>query len=120
MQRPRRGEIWFVHTPGRPDDPHQPRPALVVSADIRNAVRDHSILVPIFSSGRSGPTRVALPAGIGGIDHDSVLFCDEITTLHHQLMGDRPLGPPVPGRVLKEVMKAIRRALGEVVPEPDE
>jgi mRNA-degrading endonuclease toxin of MazEF toxin-antitoxin module len=92
---------------------------LIISADVRNAVRDHAILIPIFSSGRTGPTRVALPAGVGGIDHDSMLFCDEITTLHHRFLGERPLGPPVPGRILKEVVKAVRRAVGEVVSEPE-
>jgi mRNA-degrading endonuclease toxin of MazEF toxin-antitoxin module len=92
---------------------------LVISVDVRNALRDHVIVVPILSSGRVGPTRVALPAGSGGLDHDGVLFCDEITTLRHDFLGKGPLGTPVPGRVLKDVVKAIRRALGDVVPEPD-
>jgi len=92
---------------------------LVISADIRNALRDHVIVVPIFSSGRLGPTRVALSAGTGGLDHDGVVFCDEVTTLHHRFMGARPLGPRVPGRILKEVVKAIRRAVGDLVAETD-
>jgi mRNA-degrading endonuclease toxin of MazEF toxin-antitoxin module len=91
----------------------------VVSADIRNALRDHVLVVPIFTSGRPGPTRVTLTAGLGGLDHDSVAFCDEITTLHHDFMGERPLGSRVPGRALRDVVKAIRRAVGDVVPEPD-
>jgi hypothetical protein len=37
---PRRGEIWLVYTSGQPDDPHQPRPALVVSANVRNRLSD--------------------------------------------------------------------------------
>jgi mRNA-degrading endonuclease toxin of MazEF toxin-antitoxin module len=90
----------------------------VVSADVRNALRDHVIVVPIFSTGRPGPTRVVLAAGTGGVDHDSVLFCDELTTLDHRFMSDRPAGPPVPGRVMKDVVYAVRRALGDVVPEP--
>ena len=106
-----------MDTPGRPDDPHQPRPALVISADVRNALRDHVIVVPIFTSGRLGPTRVALPAGTGGLDHDSVVFCDEITTLHHRFMRERPLGSAVPGWILRDVVKAIRRSVGDLVPE---
>jgi len=35
------------------------------------------------------------------------------------LMGERPLGPRVPGRILKDVVKAIRRAVGDVVAETD-
>jgi mRNA-degrading endonuclease toxin of MazEF toxin-antitoxin module len=91
----------------------------VVSADVRNALRDHVVVVPIFTSGRLGPTRVVLSAGLGGLDHDSVVFCDEITTLHRRFMGERPLGPRVPGRILKDVVKAIRRAVGDVVAESD-
>lgn len=37
---PRRGEIWNVDTPNQPSDPHQPRPALVISADERNLAED--------------------------------------------------------------------------------
>src|SRR5438067_1726655 len=49
---PRRGEIWFVETPNQPDDPHQPRPALIISANVRNRLADDVIVVPIFSRGR--------------------------------------------------------------------
>ncbi len=117
-QRPRRGEIWWVQTPGQPAHAHQPRPALIVSEDVRNQTRDDVIVVPVFSRGRQGPTRVLLPAGAGGIRHESVLFCEEITTLADRFVGRGPLGPPVPETVLEQVIRAVRRALGEVVPEP--
>lgn len=114
---PRRGEIWLAYTPGQPRDPHQPRPVLVVSADVRNRLRDDVIVIPVFSRGRLGPSRVFLPEGAGGIRHDSVLFCEEITTIDREFLVDGPLGDPVPDDVLDEVLRAVRRALGEVVPE---
>ena len=98
---PRRGEVWSAHTPGQPDDPHQPRPVLVVSEDVRNRLRDDVIVIPIFSRGRPGPTRVPLPAGKGGIRHDSVLFCEEITTIDVRFLTGGPFGAPVPARVLE-------------------
>lgn len=117
---PRRGEIWFTYTPGRPNDPHQPRPALVVSIDIRNAQRDHIIVAPIFSWGRSSPVRVPLRAGMGGLEHDSMVFCDELTTIDREFLdGEHPLGRSVPGRVMVDVVKAVRRALGDVVPDDE-
>jgi mRNA-degrading endonuclease toxin of MazEF toxin-antitoxin module len=64
---PHRGEIWMVETPNQPDDPHQPRPALVVSENMRNRRRDSIIIVPIFSSGALGPTRVPVRAGSAGL-----------------------------------------------------
>ena len=118
VQLPRRGEVWYAYTPGQPRDPHQPRPVLVVSEDLRNARRSDGIVIPIFSRGRLGPTRVPLPAGAGGILRESVLFCEEITTLDNDFFEDGPLGEPVSGDLMDRVVRAIRRAVGEVVPEP--
>lgn len=114
----RRGEVWLAFTPGQPNDPHQPRLALVVSEEIRNRRRDDVIVVPIFTRGRLGPTRIRLAAGIGGIAHDSVLFCEELTTLHEGFLSCGPLGGLVPRPLLERVVRAIRRALGETVPPP--
>lgn len=114
---PRRGEIWSVHTPGQPEDPHQPRPGLVLSANERNRLTDDLTVIPIFSDGRLGPTRVLLERGVGGIRRDSVLFCEEITTIHREFLAGGPWGPAVPDEVLDAALLAVRRALGEVIPE---
>lgn len=79
---PRQGEIWFTYTPGQPEDPHQPRPGLIVSENQRNVASDDCTVIPIFSAGHLGRRRVSLPAPTGGIAHDSILFCEEITTIH--------------------------------------
>ncbi len=115
---PRRGEVWSVLTPGRPEDPHQPRPALVLSSDVRNRLREHATIVPIYSEGALGPTRVALTAGAGGIRRNSVIFCEEITTIDRDFFRRGPWGTSVGADVLDAVLRAVRRALGEVVPEP--
>jgi mRNA-degrading endonuclease toxin of MazEF toxin-antitoxin module len=116
---PRRGEIWFAFTPGLPRDTHQPRPVLVISEDVRNRNRDDVLVIPIFSRGRLGPTRIRLAEGIGGIPRESVLFCEQITAVSHDFLVDGPLGEDVPTSILERVVRAVRRALGEVVPEPD-
>jgi mRNA-degrading endonuclease toxin of MazEF toxin-antitoxin module len=108
---PRRGEVWLAQTPGQPDDPHQPRPVLIISVDARNRSTDDVIVVPIFSNGRLGPTRVLLPAGHGGVHHDSVLFCDEITTIDHDFLISGPLGPSVPSTIIDAVVRAILHAV---------
>jgi len=108
---PRRGEIWWAFTPGQPDDPHQPRPVLVLSVDARNHATDDLIVIPIFSSGRLGPTRVPIAAGIGGLAHDSVLFCEEITTIDRDYLDTGPLGPLVPESLLAQVLLAVHHAL---------
>ena len=113
---PRRGEFWTVYTPGQPDDPHQARPVLIMSEDVRNRLRDDVIVVPAFSGGRLGPTRVPVPAKSGGLFHDSVLFCEEVTTIDKEFLLRGPLGPRVEPGTVAAVVRAIRRAIGEVVP----
>ena len=108
----------MVYTPGQPDDPHQPRPALVVSEDVRNRLRDDLIVIPLFSRGTLGPTRVPVPARAGGLRTPGVLFCEEITTIDRDFLYRGPLGPRLPRLVLEAVMRAVRRAVGDVVPEP--
>jgi mRNA interferase MazF len=108
----------MVYIPGQPDDPHQPRPALVVSEDVRNRLRDDLIVIPLFSTGRLGPTRVPLPARAGGIRRPGVLFCEEVTTIDRDFLYRGPLGPRLSRPVLETVLRAVRRALGDTVPEP--
>lgn len=107
-----------MRIPGQPDDPHQPRPALVVSADIRNRLADDLMVVPIFSQGSEGPTHVRIERGIGGLARDGVLFCEELTTLDRDFLSRGPWGSAVPSVVLTAVIRAVRRALGETVADP--
>jgi mRNA-degrading endonuclease toxin of MazEF toxin-antitoxin module len=111
---PRRGEIWNVYTPGQPTDPHQPRPALVISVDQRNAREDDILVVPIFSRGAIGPTHVPVSGNVGGLERDSVLFTEEITTLDLEFLDDGPLGDLVPESVLRRVVRGVRIAIGDV------
>ena len=108
----------MVDIPGQPDDPHQPRPALVISEDVRNRLTDDVLVVPIFSTGRLGPTRVPLASGAGGLRRSGVLFCEEITTIDRDFLGRGRLGPRLPGSLLDAVVRAVSRALGDAIPEP--
>lgn len=76
------------------------------------------IVVPIFSLGADGPTHVRLESGSGGIKKDSVLFCEELSTLDREFLVRGPWGRPVDADVLQAVTRAIRRAVGETLPEP--
>ena len=76
------------------------------------------MVVPIFSQGAVGPTHVRLAQGKGGIKKDSVLFCEELTTIDREFLSRGPWGPGVGADVLDAVNRAVRRAIGENVPEP--
>jgi len=109
---PQRGYVWYVFLPGQPDDPHQPRPALILSDNVRNRLTDDLIVVPIFSTGRPGPTRVPIGAGVGGLHHEGILFCEELATIDRDFLVRGPLGSRVPDDLLNSVVRAIIIAIG--------
>jgi mRNA-degrading endonuclease toxin of MazEF toxin-antitoxin module len=110
---PRRGEVWLAYTPGQPTDPHQPRFVLVVSADVRNRARDHVLVVPIFSTGNLGPTRLVIPSEGSGLRYDGVRFCEELTTIDKVFLEEGPRGR-VSQNLLDQFVIAVRRALGDL------
>ena len=80
-------------------------------------MRDDLIVVPVFSTGQLGPTRVTLPARSSGLRHNSVIFCEEITTIDRDFLARGPVGS-LSSKLMEAVVRSIRRAIGEVVPEP--
>jgi mRNA interferase MazF len=113
---PRRGEIWTVELPGQPADPHTPRPVLVVSVDVRNRLAGDVLVVPLSTHLRPLPTHVLIPAGVGGQRRDSMAKCEQITCLDKQFLVRGPLGSPLSDPLLSEVIRAVRRAVGEPLP----
>ena len=92
---PRRGEIWLVDFP---DDP-KTRPALIVSPDARNQYATSVLAVPVTTNFRPAPTHVPLPAGQGGLAHDSMARCENVSYLHKSRLARGPLvGPITPAR----------------------
>jgi mRNA interferase MazF len=113
---PRRGEIWAVELPSQPADPHTPRPALVVSMDVRNRLAGDVLVVPLSTHLRRLPTHVLIPAGAGGQHRDSMAKCEQITTLDKRFLVRGPFGGRVSAPLLDQVVRAVRRALGELLP----
>lgn len=112
---PRRGEIWAVELPNQPADQQTPRPALVVSIDLRNRLARDVIVVPLTTNLSPLPTHIFIPAGAGGQHQDSVAKCEQLTTLDKQLLVNGPFAGRLPEPLMSEVVKAIRRAIGEIV-----
>jgi len=107
---PRRGHLYWVRIPDEPGSKR--RPALVVSADIRNRLASDVIVIPVSSVLREAPTHVRLRAREAGLDRPSVAKCEQITTLRRDRLAARPIGGNLgPGRMV-EIEKAILRAIG--------
>ena len=113
---PRRGDVWLVELPSQASDHHTPRPALVVSSDVRNRLAGDVLVVPLTTRLRPLPTHVLIPAGAGGQKHDSMAKCEQITCLDKRFLARGPLGPPVPASLIDEVVRGVRRAIGELLP----
>jgi mRNA interferase MazF len=105
---PRRGEIWLVDFP---DDPKS-RPALIVSMDARNELSNSVLAVPITTNLRPAPTHVALPVKQGGLAHDSMARCENVSYLHKSRVSNGPLGGSISPALMREVERCLLRSLG--------
>ena len=104
-----RGYLHWVHLDKR-------RPALVLSPNARNERASDVIVVPCSTRLRPAPTHVLLREGEGGLDEDSMLKCEQITTLHRDDVSDEPLGRALSRSRVAEVERAVLRAIGVPVP----
>ena len=107
---PRRGQLYWVTIPAEPT--RKKRPALVISAEPRNRLANDVLVIPASTTRRPSPTHVRLKTGQGGVRKDSVLKCEQITTLPKELLSDQALGGPVSARLVDEVERGVIRAIG--------
>ncbi len=105
---PRRGEIWLVDFP---DDPKS-RPALIVSPDARNQFANSVLAVPVTTNLRPARTHVLLPARQGGLSHDSMARCENISYLLKSRLNHGPLASTINAALMREVENCLLRSLG--------
>lgn len=88
------------------------RPALVVQIDRANTASPHTIIVPFTTRIRRAvlPSHTLIPAGIGGLTHDSVVLCEQIRVIDKRRI-IRVLGH-VDDTCIEQVARALRTILG--------
>ena len=111
MSFPVRGEIYLVRLPGQPED-IRPRPALIVSLDVRNRLANDVLVVPLTTTLRISPTHVKLSKGQGGLDHTSMAKCEQITCLDKSFLVRGPFSGSISPAKMTEVEKAIQQSIG--------
>jgi mRNA interferase MazF len=88
-----RGEVWWADFgPPQGPAPAYQRPALVVSADSFNRSAIRTVLVAaITTSARLArrPGNVILPAGIAGLDRESVVNVSQLATVDKEQLVER-------------------------------
>jgi mRNA interferase MazF len=104
-----RGYLYFADLDKR-------RPALVISPNVRNERASDVLIVPCSSVLSEAPTHVWLRRGEGGAKVVSVLKCEQITNLHQADVDPEPMGRGLTQLRLREVERAILRAIGVPVP----
>ncbi len=91
----KRGEVYMAKLQPRSGSEQQGnRPVMVMSHDSFNDnPRWRSIIVIPFSTSptqsQRGPTAVMIVAGDGGLKHDSIAVCHQVTTLDRAKLGKR-------------------------------
>lgn len=101
---PRRGDVCLFAL-------DKERPALVISTDALNRFSLDLCIVPISTKEhRQFSLRPKLNAGDGGLEQDSWVKCDQVTTLEKRLAVYPPLGS-LSAASLATVETAIRVAL---------
>lgn len=114
----KRGDVyWATLAPRSGSEQMGRRPVIVLSRDAFNQAPGWRsvIVVPVSTSAaqaRRGPTAVALPAGAGGLVHESIALCHQVTTLDRSKL-DTLLGS-LTAVQLREVEEGVRIALGMI------
>jgi len=101
---PKRGEVCLFAL-------DKQRPALVISADALNVHALDICVVPISTvEHKSFSLRPKLKAGEGGLDRDSWVKCDQVTTIEKAKAVYPPLGS-LSKASLAKIEEAIKRSL---------
>ena len=108
----RRGHVYWARLPG-----DKRRPVLVLSPAARNDLANDVIVAPLSTVIRDGPWHVKLRKGEGGVAHPSIVKCEQITTIRKEIVDDKSLGKSVSGARMRQVERAVLRAIGVPVPE---
>ena len=95
------------------------RPVLVLSPDYRNERANDVIIVPGSTTIRDAPTHVVLRAGEGGVRVRTALKCEQVITLPRDALQPRALGGRLSAERIAAVERALLRAIGVAVPEPE-
>ena len=109
----RRGDVyWGDLDPQKGSEEGGRRPVLIFQDDLLSQAGNTVVVIPFTTAVRLArlPTCVLVPAGTGGLPHDSVVLCHQIRVLDKTGIHDR-IGS-LPPTVMAEIERIVRLTLG--------
>ena len=107
------GELWSGRTSDRRRTrAGKNRPALIVSPDARNELASSVLAIPVTTNLRPAPTHVLLPKGQGGLAHDSMGRCENVSYLHKSRLVRGPLAGSISPGLMTDIERCLLRSLG--------
>jgi len=87
------------------------RPVVVLQIDRANAVSPHTIIAPFTTKIRRAllPSHVFVPAGVGGLNQDSVVLCEQMRVI------DKRRSIKVLGHLDEPYLQQIAKALSIIL-----
>ncbi|MEG4501669.1 type II toxin-antitoxin system PemK/MazF family toxin [Microcoleus sp. F10-C6] len=109
---PQQGEVDLVRALQAIGDTKQ-RPVAVVSINSRNELSRTVLIVPFTSDLRGGetPTRILIPAGVGGLESDSLAVCEQILAVQKTYLEQGPYGH-ISADFLARIQRAVQVSIG--------
>ncbi len=86
ISEPKRGEVYWAKLPQFPNDPHQPRPVVVVSPTRHNARSSSIHVAPIYSRTSGHRCNLPIPFKSGGLSDGSVIQCNRVCAIEKSLL----------------------------------
>ena len=109
---PQQGEVYLVRALRAIGDTKK-RPVAVVSINSRNELSRTVLIVPFTSdlSGGETPTRILIPAGVGGLESDSLAVCEQILAVQKTYLEQDPYGE-ISADFLARIQRGVQVAIG--------
>jgi len=109
---PSRGDLWLAYLdPVVGHEQGGTRPVLVISSQQFNSLhRNLVVVVPLTSTPPRIELHVAVPAGVGGLETDSAILCDQVRAISRRRL-KRWRGTLDPG-TMAEVDDVLRTVFG--------
>ncbi len=114
---PKRGEVWLIlSNPIIPNDPHLPRPVVIISTNARNRKWDSVVVVPL-STGLQSPHPAfhkLIPVGQGGLNRESHARCDLVSNIEKSCLDPRgAIGGEIADIYIWEIVRGVRSTIGD-------